>query len=108
MSEDRAEYHLVNWGNWVRKDDDNGLGYKISTIYGVPFITCWDDVEDSVDATSAITSNAIIDGMEEREQLVLSNHYVSAVFTFRRERSYNELEEAKGRFWLIASRRGLV
>ena len=108
MTDDRAEHYLLNWGDWVRSGDDHKheLGVHISKIYGTGGINCWDDVSAATDAAAAIEADAIIDGLEMRVRMLLSNRYVTSVWTWHRGNPEQELEDAKAMFWVIAVKRG--
>lgn len=83
-SADRVEWHLENWGRWMRS------GRAVS---GYPHRACgctswgdgWDDETKirAAERSSAQAVNAIIAGLSLNERLAVDHQYLHAVYRFR-------------------------
>lgn len=105
----RAEYHLIGWGEWRRRDRwSAGVGYGSRSAGFTTGGSGYDDIDDLVaveDAKAAHICDTVIWGMEIRLRIRLESEYImQGVIKSGRGDDAELLAEAKAVFWEQAKR----
>ena len=110
LVDERADFHLANWGSWVRRYR-LGQGYRTRSIGLSTGGTSGDDAFDhmceELDARSAAVADAVIDGMPWAARNLLEAVYALPVWRLRPSADV-AFAKAVAEFWTLARRRGLT
>ena len=104
-----VDWHLRNWARWMRHPGLD-LGYpKKSSGLESGYVSGSDGFDilcEEADEVSAVTLNAIIDGLPQDESSAISHKYLHAVY---RVRDYNgSLLRAISKIWRGMLSRGIA
>jgi len=110
LVDERADFHLANWGSWCRRYRvGRGLprhAVGLSTG-GVSGDSAFDDLCEEVDSRSAAVADAVLDGMSWDARNLLEAVYALPVWRLRPSADV-AFAKAAAEFWLLAKRRGLM
>lgn len=103
----RADWHLANWANWMRRPCLR-LGYPSSSkVVRSCAGDTWEDWEGDDAHYCATVSDAVIDGLLPIHQAAIQNVYLVAVWRHRGDPA-QVFVEAAAEFWKRAKRKGLT
>ena len=108
--DDRAEWHLWNWSQWMRKrprelvpvrDKERESGYPSRGMGGLGCsgASDFDSMCAAVDTRCAAATDALIDDLPQPERLAIYNRWIANVFRFRdgEDRAYKAGKTKIGR-----------
>ena len=109
MEQNRLEWHLENWSDWMRRDT-NKLGYPSKSLMiasgGSSGADEFEIMCDDADTNAATTIDSIIDSISAPQRTAINHQWLKVVHHY----PTHELDilEAYNAIIVIANKRGLM
>lgn len=105
----RADFHLVNWAEFRRRDGHIGYPSRSSGFSsgGISGDDSFEHMCEDADIRSALIADAVIDGLPVIYRVAISHVYEASVWQFKRCSLEDVFVMAVDEFWKMALRRGI-
>lgn len=105
----KLTFLLEEWALWMRRGGYPELGYPRSSVgFASGGISCWDDLEISVDAIRNHSVEAAVGSLPAINASAIHRRYLGALFRYESQSYAQALDEAHDILLVALPKRGVV